>query len=350
MISVIIPVYNGKDTLLRCVESVFGGGYGNVEIILVDDGSTDGSAKLCDKLSADVRIKTLHKQNGGASSARNAGIAQARGEYIMFADCDDTLEPDTLARVGSAVEETHADMVIFGMRFDYYRKGRLERSDVLSYPKDGVMNREQMKAEFKPLFGHNSLSSVCNKAFLRDMVIKNGVLFNEKLRLYEDLDFTLRFLMYADSSFFISKPLYNYYIDGDAREISRLAAPEGVVVNADAIAESIMALKADETEADTAQLGGAYDVAHSVYMQLGFRYLLLKSARMNDIKRLCKAYSGSESLKKLNTRRTGKSERSRFEAYVENDKYAAIRLLVLRKRFRRSLRSLINPILSMIRK
>ena len=221
---------------------------------------------------------------------------------------------------------------------------------MLSYPKDGVMNREQMKAEFKPLFGHNSLSSVCNKAFLRDMVIKNGVLFNEKLRLYEDLDFTLRFLMYADSSFFISKPLYNYYIDGDAREISRLAAPEGVVMNADAIAESIMALKADETEADTAQLGGAYDVAHSVYMQLGFRYLLLKSARMNDIKRLCKAYSGSETLKKLKARRTGKSERSRFEAYVENDKYAAIRLLVLRKRFRRSLRSLINPILSMIRK
>ena len=90
MISVIVPVYNRKETLGRCVQSLRSQTYEELEIILVDDGSTDGSGALCTALSKeDVRIRVIRKENGGVSSARNAGIEAAKGDYLMFADSDD---------------------------------------------------------------------------------------------------------------------------------------------------------------------------------------------------------------------------------------------------------------------
>ena len=93
MISVIVPVYNRKETLERCVQSLRGQTYSDLEIILVDDGSTDGSGALCNALAReDVRIRVIHKENGGVSSARNAGMEAAKGEYLMFTDSDDYAE------------------------------------------------------------------------------------------------------------------------------------------------------------------------------------------------------------------------------------------------------------------
>ena len=90
LISIIIPVYNVKKYLLRCIRSILKQKYRNFEVILVDDGSDDGSGLLCDKLKTrDSRIRVIHKENGGMSSARNVGIEFARGEYITFVDSDD---------------------------------------------------------------------------------------------------------------------------------------------------------------------------------------------------------------------------------------------------------------------
>ena len=96
LISVIIPVYNIMEYLPRCVHSVTAQTYQNLEILLVDDGSTDGSGELCDRLAKeDPRIKVFHKENGGSSSARNLGLRNARGECVGFVDSDDYVEPDT---------------------------------------------------------------------------------------------------------------------------------------------------------------------------------------------------------------------------------------------------------------
>ena len=90
MVSVIVPVYKSRETLVRCVESLRNQTIEELEIILVDDGSPDGSGKICTELSKeDVRIRAIHKENGGVSSARNAGIEKAKGEYLLFADSDD---------------------------------------------------------------------------------------------------------------------------------------------------------------------------------------------------------------------------------------------------------------------
>lgn len=114
LVSVIVPVYNAKAYLDECLLSLLGQTYENTEILLVDDGSTDCSGTICDAYAAkDARIKTLHKENGGASSARNAGLREATGDYIYFLDSDDHIEPTLLEKLLQSAEETQADLVFF---------------------------------------------------------------------------------------------------------------------------------------------------------------------------------------------------------------------------------------------
>ena len=96
LLSIISPVYNVESYLDRCVKSILTQSYHDIELILIDDGSTDGSSALCDKWAAeDSRVKVIHKENGGVSSARNVGLELATGEYLTLIDPDDFLAPDT---------------------------------------------------------------------------------------------------------------------------------------------------------------------------------------------------------------------------------------------------------------
>lgn len=115
LISIIVPVYNILDYLPRCVQSLQAQTYDKIEIILVDDGSTDGTDKLCDQLAEkDERIKVFHKENGGSSSARNLGIAKASGEYIGFVDSDDYVEPNMYEMLYNGIEKYHVSVAQIG--------------------------------------------------------------------------------------------------------------------------------------------------------------------------------------------------------------------------------------------
>lgn len=114
LVSVVIPVYNVEQYLKECVDSVLNQTYSDYEIILVDDGSTDNSGKLCDSyLSVDNRIKVIHRKNGGLSAARNTGLDAASGDYIYFLDSDDYIEPVTLEHLVHTAKTDDADMVFF---------------------------------------------------------------------------------------------------------------------------------------------------------------------------------------------------------------------------------------------
>ena len=111
LISVIVPVYNVKAYLDRCVESLLGQSYKNLEIFLVDDGSTDGCGKVCDRYAAqDPRITVIHKKNGGLSDARNAALDAAQGEYYAFVDGDDWVSPYYVENLYRALRKADADM------------------------------------------------------------------------------------------------------------------------------------------------------------------------------------------------------------------------------------------------
>lgn len=209
--SFIIPVYNCKTYLTGCVESILAAGAKDFEILLVDDGSTDGSGALCDALAGEYPcIRVLHKANGGVSSARNAGLENAQGTYILFVDADDTLESGQLSELMQLFSKEASDMAIFGLFFDYYKDGNCYRTDLLSVPFSGTLCREKWAHCFFELFAANAVSSSCTKILKRSIIQEYNIRFSEELFLYEDLDFVLRYMAKCDEIYCESEPIYRY--------------------------------------------------------------------------------------------------------------------------------------------
>ena len=195
LISVIIPVFNVEDYLEACVNSVISQSYENLEIILVDDGSTDRSAKLCNSLAVkDLRIKTLHKPNGGLSSARNYGIDSATGDYITFVDSDDTITPDAISTLYSLVNQhnTLISMATFNNRCH-------SRNRIIILP--GIDAASRM------LYQNDMDSSAWNKLYHSSLFQKHR--FTECI-YYEDIDFVIRLLPEVDKVVWTDRSLYNY--------------------------------------------------------------------------------------------------------------------------------------------
>lgn len=147
--SVVIPVYNVKDYLEKCVESVLGQTFENFEVILVDDGSSDGCSGLCDRYAGkDNRVRVIHKENGGLVSARNAGIKSASGNYICYVDGDDWVGDgllETLYRVLS--EQGELDMVVYNAIYQYDDR----QEDIPCYVKSGFYDKQRLEEEIYPL-------------------------------------------------------------------------------------------------------------------------------------------------------------------------------------------------------
>ena len=135
MVSIIVPVYNVKEYLAECVESIRRQTLSEIEIILVDDGSTDGSAELCDNYAnMDKRIQALHQANGGSTRARNTGLSASKGDYIGFIDSDDWIEPNMYEELLEYAEKADADIVA---SVKYVHHGAGEYRESLGVP-EGV--------------------------------------------------------------------------------------------------------------------------------------------------------------------------------------------------------------------
>lgn len=206
MISVIVPVYRSQETLARCVKSLCGQTEQDLEILLVDDGSTDGSGRLCDELSKeDLRIRVIHKKNGGVSSARNAGIEAAKGEYLLFADSDDYVEPVMAEKLLESIGDD--DIAICGFHHHY------QGQDVIRIP--DVSGRSGEK-NFLALYGQGFLNMPWNKLYRRELAGR----FDETLSLGEDLLFNLDYLRRADGIAIVKAALCHYIQDDTGRSLS----------------------------------------------------------------------------------------------------------------------------------
>lgn len=214
MITVIVPVYNAKNTVARCVETILAQRYSDFELILVDDGSTDGTYDLLDSLAAsDDRVKVFHKANGGVSSARNVGLDHAKGDYITFADADDWVE-DTWLQDFAAVAGT-AD-IIFQNAVWHYPDGRLFLRSV------DVDKTLPFKEQFASLYPRNFVGYVWATLFKASIIDEFNVRFDTRFSAYEDLDFSLKYILHAQS--LIVLPCRNYHYDfpeSNARDYSK---------------------------------------------------------------------------------------------------------------------------------
>lgn len=185
-LSVVIPVYNAGKYLEECVMSVINQSYKDYEIILVDDGSSDGSEKQCDKFAEDYScMVVLHQKNGGASSARNLGLREAKGEFVHFIDCDDYLSHSGVYEELSkkALDSSH-DIIFF--RRERFTEGK-EGIDAVQpeYKIDGVFDGDALNHILTEQYG---LTMTCpvNKIFRREFLIRNNLFFTEGLDHEED--------------------------------------------------------------------------------------------------------------------------------------------------------------------
>lgn len=166
MISVVVPVYNTKEYLERCVKSLLAQTYTDMEIILVDDGSTDGSGEICDRFAAgEQRIRVFHKENGGSSSARNLGIDNAKGDYIGFVDSDDYVDADMYERLYTAIREHHVNAAQIG-RDEIDPDGNILPDICIPPERDECIAPEKFMEE---LLMHRGDCSFCTKLIRREL-------------------------------------------------------------------------------------------------------------------------------------------------------------------------------------
>ncbi|MBA4317079.1 MAG: hypothetical protein C0412_01630 [Flavobacterium sp.] len=205
-ISIVVPIYKSEPYLAKCVDSILGQTYPNFEVILVDDGSPDGSGKICDTYALkDSRIRVFHKANGGVSRARNFGIDNATGDYVAFIDSDDFVEEDYLD--GFFQCEVDSDLFVQGYRqIDMVHN----TSAYLAFEMDGMF--EDIS---EPYFWAEKNGVICSpyvKLFKRQILNSRNIRFDNQLTNGEDLLFVLNYMLHIKNVCLSRKHSYNYII------------------------------------------------------------------------------------------------------------------------------------------
>ncbi|MDO4565766.1 MAG: glycosyltransferase [Oscillospiraceae bacterium] len=214
-----MPVYNIERRLARSAASVFAQSFEDWELIFVDDGSTDSSGPLCDELAAsDARVSALHKENGGLSDARNAGIRAARGDYLLFLDGDDELLPGALARAAARLEKG-PELLTGRLRAVNEADGTLLYGADF-HPNEAVLNSGDREAALSELKRARMSPSACRWAVRRGFLFESSLFF-EKGLLNEDALWTPRLLAAASSLAYEPEPFYLYYIRENSIMTSR---------------------------------------------------------------------------------------------------------------------------------
>lgn len=213
--SVIVPVYKAEATLRACAESILQDAPQSLELILVDDGSPDGSGALCDALAKeDPRVTALHRLNGGVAAARNTGLDAAAGDYITFVDADDTLLPGAWAAVLPALKALSPDLYGFGVQ---RADGTRECGPPGSWPAPGLLGEEELG---RLLVDTGILVAPYAKCYRAALLRRQGIRFDEALAVNEDFLFNLHFLAVCGPVSFGPGAFYRYN-DDTAGSLSR---------------------------------------------------------------------------------------------------------------------------------
>lgn len=206
LISVIIPVYKVEKYLAQCLDSVLNQTYGNLEIVLVDDGSPDSCPQICDEYGVkDARVHVIHKKNGGLASARNVGLDHASGEFVSFIDSDDWIEKETYEKIMQVQEETLAEIIMF----DIIQTDGMTFFDKFNYTRETgrvVAANEIVKQILLDKIGSEVVKAVY------DIKCWEGIRFPFG-RLYEDIPTTYHVYEKASKVAFVNEPLYKYRVN-----------------------------------------------------------------------------------------------------------------------------------------
>lgn len=201
LISIIVPIYNMEKYLRKCIDSILCQTYKNIELILVDDGSTDSSPQICDEYAElDDRVKVIHKHNTGQADSRNKGINIAKGEYIGFVDSDDWIDADMYEVLYNTIVDTGADISICGIFYEY--ANQIE----VTYNCGGLYNYDREEAIRAIYMDTNIKSYSWDKLFKREVITNNY----PDTRYFEDLTILIKWIANANKTSIVGKAKYHY--------------------------------------------------------------------------------------------------------------------------------------------
>ena len=218
-VSVIVPIYNAAEYLEQCLDSIVNQTLKDIEIILIDDGSTDGSAEICKKYLTDSRVIYYHKENEGLAAARDDGMLRASGEYIGFVDADDWLKPEMYEKMYNAAKSNDSDVVFCNCQQN--ENGYIFTPEM----PDGPYDRDAIKKEILPKTlayigkgGSKRAIRWCNwlRLYKTETLKQNGIRFDRRLRRSQDLQLTYEATLVAQNYYYIEEPLYHNRVVADS--------------------------------------------------------------------------------------------------------------------------------------
>lgn len=213
LVSIVVPVYNVEKYLKKCIDSILNQTYKNLEIILVDDGSTDNSGKICDDYSSsDERIKVIHKQNGGLSDARNLGIDNSTGKYITFIDSDDYITNNYIEYLVTILEKNNADISICDYKIVHNEFGFIDKS------KEIINIYTYEECIMKLLYGTHKLISACGKLYKKNLF---KLIRYPKNQLFEDINTTYKTYFESKNIVVSNLKMYMYLVRNDSITTSK---------------------------------------------------------------------------------------------------------------------------------
>lgn len=212
LVSVIVPVYKAEKYMHKCIDSILSQTLQDIEVLLIDDGSPDESGRICDEYAGkDTRVRVFHKENGGVSSARQMGLENAAGKYLIHADPDDWTEKDMLEELYHAAEEAKADMVICDFFWESGKSSSVCRQQPPALDPDSVLT-----SLFQGIHG-----SCWNKLVRTELFRKYDIGFKDGLSFCEDLMINARLLRNPLKVAYVDKPFYHYVQHVNQNSISR---------------------------------------------------------------------------------------------------------------------------------
>ena len=225
MISVIVPAYNARNTIKRTLDSILGQSYKNIEVIVIDDGSTDDTLRICNEYQqADNRVTVIHVKNSGVSHARNVGIKKAKSRYLCFVDADDYCDKDLLAELRKHMNEN--DLCVCAVKVVDDRANRI---NAFNFGSGRVTIEDYLKllskGRFNPYFG-----GPYAKMYKRDILEKNDIKFDEKSCFAEDFRFNMKYLRGCKHIFLVKRELYSYFLNSET-SLTKRNYQQGTIEN-----------------------------------------------------------------------------------------------------------------------
>ena len=225
LVSIIVPVYNRGETVARCLDSILEQTWRQIEVILINDGSTDDTWSVLQRYGEqDERIVLINKPNSGVSDSRNFGIESAHGEYIQFVDSDDWIPENATEEYVRAIEDSGSDLVIA----DYYRIRGKQIHQSGDIREGGTYTRTRFAEFMMENAGDFYYGVVWNKLFRRRLIEDHRLSFDDKLAWCEDFLFNLEYLRYAKTITVLKKPLY-FYVKTKGSLVNTMTTPANVI-------------------------------------------------------------------------------------------------------------------------